>query len=73
MGGDGPDVVTEGEKVNFFMVLCVVVVSVSSVLLGYDIGVMSGAVIFIREDFQLTGFFFFFFFFFSLSLPPYLQ
>ncbi|KAG7035098.1 Polyol transporter 5 [Cucurbita argyrosperma subsp. argyrosperma] len=39
---------------NKFALACAFLASMSSVLLGYDIGVMSGAAIFIKDDFQLS-------------------
>lgn len=37
-----------------FVFACAVFASLNNVLLGYDVGVMSGAVIFIREDLKIT-------------------
>ncbi|XP_042519031.1 probable polyol transporter 4 [Macadamia integrifolia] len=37
-----------------YVFACVVFASLNSVLLGYDVGVMSGAIIFIQEDLKIT-------------------
>ncbi|CAN1229127.1 Putative polyol transporter 1 [Linum grandiflorum] len=39
---------------NKFAFICAIMASMTSALLGYDIGVMSGAVIFIKEEMRLT-------------------
>uniref|UniRef100_A0A0D6R2N4 Major facilitator superfamily (MFS) profile domain-containing protein n=1 Tax=Araucaria cunninghamii TaxID=56994 RepID=A0A0D6R2N4_ARACU len=39
---------------NFFVIACAVLASMNSILLGYDVGVMSGAAIFIRKDLHLN-------------------
>ncbi|KAH9303446.1 hypothetical protein KI387_015029 [Taxus chinensis] len=39
---------------NKFVIACAVLASMNSILLGYDVGVMSGAVIFIRRDLHLN-------------------
>ncbi|KAL3747498.1 hypothetical protein ACJRO7_016309 [Eucalyptus globulus] len=41
-------------RANKYVLLCAVMASTNSILLGYDIGVMSGAVIFIRENLKIT-------------------
>ncbi|OWM83802.1 hypothetical protein CDL15_Pgr004233 [Punica granatum] len=41
-------------KRNKFAMACAILASMTSILLGYDIGVMSGAVIFIRKDIKMT-------------------
>ncbi|KAA0045928.1 Polyol transporter 5 [Cucumis melo var. makuwa] len=41
-------------KRNKFSLACATLASMTSVLLGYDIGVMSGAAIFIKDDFKLS-------------------
>ncbi|CAK9315868.1 unnamed protein product [Citrullus colocynthis] len=41
-------------KTNKFAFLCAILASMSSILLGYDTGVMSGAAIYIKEDFKLS-------------------
>ncbi|CAK9315861.1 unnamed protein product [Citrullus colocynthis] len=41
-------------KTNYFAFLCAIVASMSSVLVGYDIGVMSEAVIYIQQDFNIS-------------------
>lgn len=40
--------------VNKYALSCALLASMTSVLLGYDIGVMSGAIIFIQKDLKLT-------------------
>lgn len=37
-----------------YVIACAVFASLNSVLLGYDVGVMSGAIIFIKEDLKIT-------------------
>ncbi|XP_022135939.1 putative polyol transporter 1 [Momordica charantia] len=44
----------EKPKRNKFAFLCAIMASMASVLLGYDIGVMSGAAIFIKDDFKIS-------------------
>lgn len=39
---------------NKYVLLCTILASTNSILLGYDIGVMSGAVILIKEDLGIT-------------------
>ncbi|KAL0561251.1 hypothetical protein IC582_001673 [Cucumis melo] len=39
---------------NHFAFLCSIVASLSSILVGYDIGVMSGAAIYIQQDFNIS-------------------
>ncbi|MQL83363.1 hypothetical protein Taro_015856 [Colocasia esculenta] len=39
---------------NKFAVACATLASMTSILLGYDIGVMSGAVIFIKDDLKIS-------------------
>ncbi|XVE54274.1 hypothetical protein DITRI_Ditri03aG0067600 [Diplodiscus trichospermus] len=40
---------------NKYTLLCALLASKNSILLGYDIGVMSGAVLFIRENLKITS------------------
>ncbi|XP_022749812.1 polyol transporter 5-like [Durio zibethinus] len=40
---------------NKYTLLCALLASTNSILLGYDIGVMSGAVIFIKENLKITS------------------
>ncbi|KAK0571311.1 hypothetical protein LWI29_013988 [Acer saccharum] len=42
-------------RLNKYALLCALLASMTSVLLGYDIGVMSGAVLFIRENLKITS------------------
>ncbi|KAA0036562.1 polyol transporter 5-like [Cucumis melo var. makuwa] len=44
----------EKPKRNRFSYVCATIASMSSVLLGYDIGVMSGATLYIQEDFKIS-------------------
>ena len=37
-------------KMNVFAIGCSLLASMNSIVMGYDIGVMSGAMIFIKED-----------------------
>jgi len=39
---------------NKFVIACAVLASTNSILFGYDVGVMSGAVIFIKEDLKIS-------------------
>ncbi|KAK9267263.1 hypothetical protein L1049_009685 [Liquidambar formosana] len=39
---------------NRYVFACAIFASLNSVLLGYDVGVMSGAIIFIQEDLKIT-------------------
>ncbi|GMH30340.1 hypothetical protein Nepgr_032183 [Nepenthes gracilis] len=39
---------------NKYVLACAIFASLNSVLLGYDVGVMSGAIIFIQEDLKIT-------------------
>ncbi|KAI9124128.1 hypothetical protein K1719_005428 [Acacia pycnantha] len=41
-------------KRNKFAIACATLASMTSILLGYDIGVMSGAIIYIRRDLHIT-------------------
>ncbi|XAR66438.1 hypothetical protein NMG60_11012673 [Bertholletia excelsa] len=41
-------------KTRKYVLACSVFASLNSVLLGYDVGVMSGAIIFIKEDLQIS-------------------
>ncbi|CAJ1973098.1 unnamed protein product [Sphenostylis stenocarpa] len=41
-------------KRNKFAFACAILASMTSILLGYDVGVMSGAVIYIKRDLKLT-------------------
>ncbi|ERN17551.1 hypothetical protein AMTRI_Chr13g92430 [Amborella trichopoda] len=44
----------EKPKRNKYALACAFLASMTSILLGYDIGVMSGAVIFIKEDLRIS-------------------
>ncbi|KAM6541752.1 hypothetical protein CsatB_006199 [Cannabis sativa] len=41
-------------KKNVFAMACAILASMTSILLGYDIGVMSGAAIFIKKDLKIS-------------------
>ncbi|CAO2822850.1 unnamed protein product [Amaranthus hypochondriacus] len=41
-------------KMNKYALACALLASTNSILLGYDIGVISGAVLYIREDLQIS-------------------
>ncbi|CAL0300879.1 unnamed protein product [Lupinus luteus] len=45
---------TNNPETNKYVFVCAIFASLNSVLLGYDVGVMSGAIIFIREDLKIT-------------------
>ncbi|KAL6286637.1 hypothetical protein ACE6H2_011027 [Prunus campanulata] len=42
------------KKTRKYVLACAIFASLNSVLLGYDVGVMSGAIIFIQEDLKIT-------------------
>ncbi|PKI44415.1 hypothetical protein CRG98_035200 [Punica granatum] len=42
-------------RLSKYVLFCAILASANSILLGYDIGVMSGAVIFIRENLGITS------------------
>ncbi|KAF8405195.1 hypothetical protein HHK36_010095 [Tetracentron sinense] len=44
----------EKKKRNKFALSCAILASMNSILLGYDIGVISGAVIFIKDDLKIN-------------------
>ncbi|KAK4765128.1 hypothetical protein SAY86_026218 [Trapa natans] len=44
----------KGRNTRKYVFLCAVFASLNSVLLGYDVGVMSGAIIFIQEDLKIS-------------------
>ncbi|TYI21976.1 hypothetical protein ES332_A06G075300v1 [Gossypium tomentosum] len=46
---------TSTAGLNKFSLLCALLASTNSILLGYDIGVMSGAVLFIKENLKITS------------------
>ncbi|GAB4824966.1 Probable polyol transporter 4 [Ancistrocladus abbreviatus] len=51
------DLYQQKEKINRtkkYVLACAFFASLNSVLLGYDVGVMSGAIIFIQEDLKIT-------------------
>ncbi|XP_038888834.1 polyol transporter 5-like [Benincasa hispida] len=41
-------------KRNKYAFMCAILASMASILLGYDVGVMSGAAIFIKQDFRIS-------------------
>ncbi|KAE8662279.1 Polyol transporter 5 [Hibiscus syriacus] len=46
--------VSKKPRMNKFAFACAVLASLTSMLLGYDIGVMSGAIMFIKEDLKIS-------------------
>lgn len=42
-------------RLNKYILICAILASTNSILLGYDIGVMSGAVLFIKENLKITS------------------
>ncbi|CAK9170691.1 unnamed protein product [Ilex paraguariensis] len=42
-------------RINKYALTCAVLASTNSILLGYDIGVMSGAVLYIRDNLKITS------------------
>ncbi|XP_015953459.1 probable polyol transporter 4 [Arachis duranensis] len=57
---DVDDVITQQQQherrdsTRKYVIACAIFASLNNVLLGYDVGVMSGAVIFIKEDLNIT-------------------
>ncbi|EFJ26652.1 hypothetical protein SELMODRAFT_148545 [Selaginella moellendorffii] len=51
------ETVPGGRKKNYnkYVVFCTLLASLNSILLGYDIGVMSGALLYIKDDFKLNS------------------
>ncbi|KDP33672.1 hypothetical protein JCGZ_07243 [Jatropha curcas] len=45
---------TERPRLNNYALACALLASTNSILLGYDIGVMSGAVLYIRENLKIS-------------------
>lgn len=45
----------KGVKLNKYALVCALLASTNSILLGYDIGVISGAVLYIRENLKITS------------------
>ncbi|XP_054782158.1 probable polyol transporter 6 [Prosopis cineraria] len=45
----------DNPRLNIYALACAILASTNSVLLGYDIGVMSGAVLFIKENLRITS------------------
>lgn len=56
MDSDGKEegVAEKSRNTRKFVLVCAIFASLNSVLLGYDVGVMSGAIIFIKEDLKIT-------------------
>lgn len=44
----------KGKSTRRYVIACAVFASLNNVLLGYDVGVMSGAILFIQEDLKIT-------------------
>ncbi|CAH9098826.1 unnamed protein product [Cuscuta europaea] len=53
--GPGSPHPSQPHRLNKFAFLSAVLASTNSILLGYDLGVMSGAVLFIKETFKLSS------------------
>ncbi|XP_010242001.1 PREDICTED: probable polyol transporter 4 [Nelumbo nucifera] len=45
---------SRSDNTKKYVIACAIFASLNSVLLGYDVGVMSGAIIFIQEDLNIT-------------------
>ncbi|KAH9602517.1 hypothetical protein KSS87_007902 [Heliosperma pusillum] len=54
-GGISSSSPTKRVKLNGYALACAILASTNSILLGYDIGVMSGAVLYIRENLKLSS------------------
>lgn len=50
----GSEIPGRNNSAKKYVMACAVFASLNSVLLGYDVGVMSGAIIFIKEDLKIT-------------------
>ncbi|PON96096.1 Sugar/inositol transporter [Trema orientale] len=48
------EILDRDHQTKRFVVACAIFASLNSVLLGYDVGVMSGAIIFIQEDLKIS-------------------
>ncbi|PON36804.1 Sugar/inositol transporter [Parasponia andersonii] len=48
------EILDKDHQTKRFVVACAIFASLNSVLLGYDVGVMSGAIIFIQEDLKIS-------------------
>ncbi|KAM1245547.1 hypothetical protein ACFX13_037581 [Malus domestica] len=55
VGETAEDVPLTDKNSRRYVLACAIFASLNSVLLGYDVGVMSGAIIFIQEDLKLTN------------------
>lgn len=53
-GNSIPSSPVKKNSMKKYVIACAVLASMNSILLGYDIGVMSGAIIFIQEDLNIT-------------------
>ena len=42
-------------KTNFFVIFIASIAAIGGILFGFDTGVISGAILFIKTDFQLTA------------------
>jgi len=51
---DGMEMTRKNSNSKKFVFLCAIFASLNSVLLGYDVGVMSGAILFIQEDLKIS-------------------
>ncbi|XP_024532485.1 putative polyol transporter 1 [Selaginella moellendorffii] len=57
LSADNPAEAPGGKKENYnkYVVFCTLLASLNSLLLGYDIGVMSGALLYIKDYFELNS------------------
>ncbi|KAJ6402052.1 hypothetical protein OIU84_014179 [Salix udensis] len=51
---DQEGVYVEKRDTRIYLLACAIFASLNSVLLGYDVGVMSGAILFIKEDLKIS-------------------
>ncbi|KGN44323.1 polyol transporter 5 [Cucumis sativus] len=51
---ESPSPTPKKPKRNKYAFMCAILASMASILLGYDVGVMSGAAIYIKKDFQIN-------------------
>ncbi|XP_030972124.1 probable polyol transporter 4 [Quercus robur] len=54
LNSDGMVMTKKNSNSKKFVFLCAIFASLNSVLLGYDVGVMSGAILFIQEDLKIS-------------------
>ncbi|XP_008440694.2 probable polyol transporter 6 [Cucumis melo] len=54
VGSNGGDTTETHNKINKYALACAIVGSIISIIFGYDTGVMSGAMIFIKEEMKIN-------------------